>query len=973
MFFFILNILMSSSLKIISYNCQSLNVNAVIVQDLLHNCDILCLQETLIDENNCQILDNLDANFMTAYVPAYRKPGCFVGRSSRGLAICWRRSTTFACTPITYSRRIMGLKIMLQNNYEILLLNVYLTCDYGTTDCLIEYKSSLAELSNIIESERFNEFYCAGDFNADPTKGRFYAHVSQFLADNFLKCSDVDSLPTDSYTYISQNSTCATSWVDHVICRGISPISCHEILYGATFSDHIPIKFEVKVPHLVIFNEGHLPFPASSDHRVDWERVSDQEKQEYSHNLDELCMLMSYDAFLCQENGCKNLNHVRELNKIYFDINEAIFVASLHLPSQKGPHKGDRVVGWNDYCRESYAVARNKYLTWHNNGRIRVGVHFEEMKAARSAFKNALNFCKKHEQKIKRENLLRKFCSNNKSKFWKDVSKINGNKNTNVVHIDGKTDKHDINNIFDRKYKRILDDPNSQARVNTNEQAPLNLNNGSLLSHSDVSLAISQLNVGLGWDGIHANHLKLSGRVFKNLLFKFFNTLINHSFVPERMAFGEIRPVVKNASLGKHDSDNYRPVMNSSMFLKILEYCLLPILSKNLQISNWQFGFRQNTGCLPAIALVKETIFRYNDENTNVHCVMIDLSKAFDRINHAILFQKLMATGLDPRVIEILRGMYDNTYVSTSFNMVKSQSWRVNNGARQGGVLSPLIFAFYINHILETILDLPVGCSLNGYKTNILCYADDIIVMAPSADGVQRILNVLTGMLSELCLTVNVLKSQYVIFWSNARKVSSSPKILMNGVEVKEVSQCKYLGVILSGDGSMKHDIDRALNSFLKQFNAMYSKFYFTNKEVLFYLFKSFTSSFYGIELWCSNIPQYQLNYISVAYHKAIKKISGLNVWDSNHLGCEIADVRIFKHMLARRLVCFWHRLFRSKSPCMANLSYYWRYRSCMFGRISELFLNRYSVDIADNPLCAILARIDFIQRHEPRSHYAQT
>ena len=139
--------------------------------------------------------------------------------------------------------------------------------------------------------------------------------------------------------------------------------------------------------------------------------------------------------------------------------------------------------------------------------------------------------------------------------------------------------------------------------------------------------------------------------------------------------------------------------------------------------------------------------------------------------------------------------------------------------------------------------------------------------------------------------------------------------------------------------------------------------------NVLSYLFTSFTSSFYGIELWFQKIPNNQLNLISVAYHKAVKRMVGFNVWDSNHLACEIAQVYIFKHLLARRLICFWHRLFRSTSPCIYNLRYYWRYNSNLFRHIMIFFNDNYLVDISLNPLCAVLSRINFVQRHESSSH----
>ena len=79
------------SLKIVSYNCQSVNTNLDIIKLLLQNCDILLLQETLLTENNSNLLGGISQNFNYAYTPSVRKPGTFVGRSSGGLAILWKK------------------------------------------------------------------------------------------------------------------------------------------------------------------------------------------------------------------------------------------------------------------------------------------------------------------------------------------------------------------------------------------------------------------------------------------------------------------------------------------------------------------------------------------------------------------------------------------------------------------------------------------------------------------------------------------------------------------------------------------------------------------------------------------------------------------------------------------------------------------------------------------------------------------
>ena len=74
------------SLKIISFNCQSLNVNFDIVSLLSKRCDVLLLQETLLNDSNKHILDNIDPQFNVIHVPSVRKSCHFIGRFQRGLS-----------------------------------------------------------------------------------------------------------------------------------------------------------------------------------------------------------------------------------------------------------------------------------------------------------------------------------------------------------------------------------------------------------------------------------------------------------------------------------------------------------------------------------------------------------------------------------------------------------------------------------------------------------------------------------------------------------------------------------------------------------------------------------------------------------------------------------------------------------------------------------------------------------------------
>ena len=445
---------------------------------------------------------------------------------------------------------------------------------------------------------------------------------------------------------------------------------------------------------------------------------------------------------------------------------------------------------------------------------------------------------------------------------------------------------------------------------------------------------------------------------------------MDHAFIPKLMIFGEIRPVIKSNVLSKNDSENYRPVMNSTMALKVLEYSILPIMHRFLKLSNRQFGFRKDTSCLSAISIVKETIFKYNAEKSNVFGALVDCSKAFDKINKNILFRKLIKSGMDPRFVRLLKCIYDNSYVNTRFNGVNSDSWKVGNGVRQGGILSPLLFGFYIDSVLEEISGMSEGCDLFGYKSNVICYADDFLLLAPSASGLQILINTFEKRINSLCLKVNALKSNSIVFRSNKSGEGGQYNVTLGGFRLTQVNSCKYLGIILCDNGDLGMDLDRVINSFLKQFNGMFAKFKFSSQEVLSYLFRTFTSSFYGIDLWVEKLKTSQLSKISVCYHKAIKRVARMNVWESNHEACDKIGVPIFKHLFAKRLACFWHKLSKTKSPCLANLRYYFAVKSHLTGKIVKYIWENYDVNVSNNPLCAVLARINFIEKNEPRSNY---
>ena len=106
-----------------------------------------------------------------------------------------------------------------------------------------------------------------------------------------------------------------------------------------------------------------------------------------------------------------------------------------------------------------------------------------------------------------------------------------------------------------------------------------------LVTMRAVDDAINKINTACAWDYVHCNCLKCCGPIFRNVIFKFFNCLLSHKYVPRKMLHGEIRPIVQNLAGSKTESENYRPIMNSFNLFKVFEYSLMPTLSRHQDLT----------------------------------------------------------------------------------------------------------------------------------------------------------------------------------------------------------------------------------------------------------------------------------------------------------------------------------------------------------------------------------------------------
>ena len=170
------------------------------------------------------------------------------------------------------------------------------------------------------------------------------------------------------------------------------------------------------------------------------------------------------------------------------------------------------------------------------------------------------------------------------------------------------------------------------------------------------------------------------------------------------------------------------------------------------------------------IFTLKECIRYYAVHSTPMHVCFLDGSKAFDCINHWKLFKVLIDRKCPAYVIKLLVYWYQEQRLCVKWDGMTSDTFPVCNGIKQGGILSHKLFNIYVDVWSQQLNKVMVRCCMNGKVINNLYCADDLVLLSPSAHGMQNLLNECENMhqnmewnltkIRVLCLTLKDINSK---------------------------------------------------------------------------------------------------------------------------------------------------------------------------------------------------------------------
>ena len=140
---------------------------------------------------------------------------------------------------------------------------------------------------------------------------------------------------------------------------------------------------------------------------------------------------------------------------------------------------------------------------------------------------------------------------------------------------------------------------------------------------------------------------------------------------------------------------------------------------------------------------------------------MLDASKAFDRVKYCKLFNELLNRNVSPLILRILSVLYTNQTLQVKWKSITGAGFSVLNGVKQGGVLSPVLFAVYIDGLLNRLSKSGVGCYMGNKFMGAVSFADDIKLLTPTFKGMKKLVSICEKYADEYDIKFNGTKSKY--------------------------------------------------------------------------------------------------------------------------------------------------------------------------------------------------------------------
>ena len=525
-----------------------------------------------------------------------------------------------------------------------------------------------------------------------------------------MRCDLAANIRINTYVNVALNHS---SCLDYFVMTHGANFNNYEVIdNGANLSDHLPVKIMFECNQFVVPNKSNNNNKTSKNKRVylRWDHanlpnyyfVTGQQLQPIldSIKITEQQTMTPVDAHHFIDNTYDCIINI---------LNDA---ANITIPKRS---QGFYKFWWS----EELNILKNESIAahhlWITAGSPRCGPIACKARAAKAQYKKCIKHYQQQEVNSYSNELNDALMHKNGPEFWKCWRAKFESKRA-ITQVNGFSDPHEILRNFEDYFSKCCSNATASGSKRLTEQYYSRRINYCGLPFTDellfdvalVDSCIHSLHNGraAGLDGLTAEHLKHCHPVICSILFRLFNLMIMYCHVPLAFDLSYTVPIPKNTDAiftKSLTTDDFRGISISVIISKVFEKCILDRYIDFFETSDFQFGFKKGIGCSDAIHTVKCIVDNFVQQRSTVNLCALDLSKAFDKMSHHGLFLKLMDKMIPNVLLATLEIWFSLCSTCIRWGDLYSGHIKLVCGVRQGGVLSPYLFAVFINDVITAV------------------------------------------------------------------------------------------------------------------------------------------------------------------------------------------------------------------------------------------------------------------------------
>ena len=245
---------------------------------------------------------------------------------------------------------------------------------------------------------------------------------------------------------------------------------------------------------------------------------------------------------------------------------------------------------------------------------------------------------------------------------------------------------------------------------------------------------------------------------------------------------------------------NYRGIKLMSHTMKVWERTIEARLRDRVEISKRQYGFMPGKGTTDAVFALRILMEKYREGQRELHCVFVDLQKAYDRVPREELWNYMKKSGIAEKYVQLVQDMYEESETVVRCAVGTRESFKVKVGLHQGSALIPFLFAVIMDRLTDEVRREPPWTML---------FADNIVICEETREEVEQRLECWRYALKRRGMKVSRSKTKYLCI--NGENDDETVK--MENTKVPRVKEFKYLGSTVQENDSCEREVKKRVHA----------------------------------------------------------------------------------------------------------------------------------------------------------------